>query len=49
MKLNPEDLEVVTFATAASSVYELPTIDVNDPTPATHCDDCLSPTIDGCY
>lgn len=48
MKLNPEDLTVTSFAIDASAPDTLPTIDTNNPTPQTHCDDCLSPTIQGC-
>jgi hypothetical protein len=48
VKLNPEELEVVTFATDGSHLLLLPTIGTNDPTPATNCDDCMSPTFETC-
>lgn len=45
MKLNPEQLEIVSFETDAVSAYASPTIvdtviDPNHPTPATHCFVC---------
>jgi hypothetical protein len=49
VKLNPEDLVVTTFAIDPAASESLPTIGTNGPTPATNCDDCLSPTIQGCW
>jgi hypothetical protein len=42
MKLNPEELEVVSFDTEVQSyqVDDQITIDPNHPTPATHCFVC---------
>lgn len=48
MKLNPEELIVSTFAANASPVDELPTVDTNNPTPQTHCDDCPLPSLFDC-
>lgn len=45
MKLNPEELEVVSFDTSAEeasvqALYRPITVDPNDPTPASHCFVC---------
>lgn len=49
MKLNLDELVVTSFSTDGSAPGTLPTVGTNDPTPQTHCDDCLSPTIKGCW
>lgn len=48
MKLNVADLRVVSFETGAGRVIQLPTVDTNDPTAQTHCDDCPAPTLVDC-
>ena len=47
MKLNTEELVVLSFET--DSLASASPVDPFDPTAQTNCDDCLSPTIQGCW
>jgi hypothetical protein len=40
MKLNPEEIEVVSFETEPERYLSPVTINPNDPTPASHCFVC---------
>jgi hypothetical protein len=44
MKLNPEDLDVMSFETEASAISPILPTNPNDPTPATWCRICPDDT-----